>query len=80
MSPEPEGGAVGGTFVVTGVSEAKGGGVGESSGSVGVDWAACVCSAWTVIATEVAMTDWFEAAPHALRMKARMEITTIQLY
>ena len=62
------------------VGDVDGSGVFVIAGSVGLALAARVCSAWTVAATEVATVDSFEAAPQALRTRAKMERNASKLY
>ena len=77
---DPVGGAVGGALVAPGVAEARSGGRSVAEDSIGVNWASCVFCACTVNATDVAITDSFEADdPQAPSASARTVSNAVRL-
>ncbi len=78
--PLPVAGAVGGACVMAGVRDGRIEDVGLPGSVVGVGRASSVCPACTVMATEVAMMDSFEAAPQALRMRATVVRNAVKMY
>jgi hypothetical protein len=71
MFADPGGGAVGGTLVLSGVGEVSGVRVAESLVGLGVDAARSVSCAATVCATDVAMTESFDAGAQLLNTSVK---------
>ena len=81
--PDPTGGAVGGTRVAAVVGVVGSGEASvavEAESRVGVDSADCVFCASTVIATEVAIMELFDAeGPQALNVRVRMASKAVKI-